>query len=310
MSFPTEKVLKENTLFFQYPVITEETFYTQNKEDERFIGFPWATVIDKNLNHTEIYKMISPYIDSREKYYTCCQHISFRKLIQLFKKLNIFMVYSGHKIKEENEIEGVVIKPCPLYAANYEDDTRNLIFRDIDFVNYERKYLYTFQGNYQDFYLTDIRHKILNSMIHPINTYIKKIELWHFNSLVYDTKQNFNKELNEDEKHKKDTKEYNELLLNSRFSLCPSGSGPNSIRLWESLAIGSIPVLLADTLELPIHNLWKDAIIECPEKDYNKIPEILSKISPEREKEMRRAFVMIWSRISCQASWKEFVKHA
>jgi hypothetical protein len=295
MSFPTGTILKDNSLFFQYPVITEESFYKQNKDDEKFIGFPWATVIDKNLNHTEIYRMISPHINSREKYYTCCQHIHFRKLIQLFKRLNIFMVYSVHKIKGENEIDEVVIRPCPLYAANYEDETRNLIFRNIDYINYERKYLYTFQGSYANFYLTDIRNKIFKFMNHPSNTYVLQIQDWHYNKLVYDDKQNFNKELNEDEKHKKDTNDYNHLLLNSRFSLCPSGSGPNSIRLWESLAIGSIPILLADTLELPIHNLWKDAIIECPEKDYNKIPEILSKISPEREKEMRENCIKIYN---------------
>ena len=36
--------------------------------------------------------------------------------------------------------------------------------------------------------------------------------------------------------------------------------GPNSIRLWESLAVGAIPIILADTLELPKHKLWDKAI--------------------------------------------------
>jgi hypothetical protein len=51
------------------------------------------------------------------------------------------------------------------------------------------------------------------------------------------------------------------LLLDSRFTLCPSGSGPNYIRLWESLACGCIPVLLADTLDLPNHKLWDESIV-------------------------------------------------
>ena len=40
-----------------------------------------------------------------------------------------------------------------------------------------------------------------------------------------------------------------------------------SIRFWESLAVGSIPILLSDSLELPNHNLWKDTIIELKENE-------------------------------------------
>ena len=58
------------------------------------------------------------------------------------------------------------------------------------------------------------------------------------------------------------TSAYNDYLLKSVFSLCPSGSGPNSIRLWESLGIGTIPVVLADTLDLPKHELMEKAIIQ------------------------------------------------
>lgn len=293
--FPTEKILQENNLFFQYPVITEETFYKQNKDQELFIGFPWATVIDKNINLENVYRMISPYIDTRKKYYTCCQHIHFRKLMDLFLSLNIYLVYSSHKIKNEHDIKGIVIRPCPLYAANIEDDRRNEIFKNIDFLNYERKYLYTFQGFYASFYLSDVRNRIFYKMKHPENTYIKHLQDWHFNKLVYDAKQNVSKDLNEDKEHKDNTNFYNQLLLDSRFSLCPSGSGPNSIRFWESLAIGSIPILLADTLELPAHELWNDAILQIPEKDLVFIPDILSKITPEKEKIMRQNCMIIYS---------------
>jgi hypothetical protein len=35
------------------------------------------------------------------------------------------------------------------------------------------------------------------------------------------------------------------------YCLCPSGSGPNSIRLWEAIEFGCVPVLLSSKLELP-----------------------------------------------------------
>jgi hypothetical protein len=47
------------------------------------------------------------------------------------------------------------------------------------------------------------------------------------------------------------TREYNEVLSQSIFSLCPEGAGPNTLRFWESLAVGSVPVLFHNSLVLP-----------------------------------------------------------
>lgn len=293
--FPTETLNKNYKLFWQYPVITEETFYNQNKNDENYIGLPWATIIDKRYDLNVILKIIKPYININKNYYTCCQHIYFRNLIELFKLLNIKTIYSPHKIINEDKINEIFIKPCPLYAANIEDIHRNQLFQNIDVLTIHRNYLYSFQGAYdKQCYLTDIREKIF-TMKHPENCYIKNIGLWHYNNIVYTHKQNNNKELNENNTHINNTNEYNKLLLESRFSLCPSGSGPNSIRLWESLAIGSIPILLADTLDLPSHELWEHAILRVKESDLHKLPELLSTISEEKEKEMRANCIKLYS---------------
>ena len=133
--------------------------------------------------------------------------------------------------------------------------------------------------------MTDIRKRIYE-MKHPKNCLVEKTNSWHFEKMVYSKMQNSKGELNENEKQRLKGEKYNEVLLNSRYTLCPSGSGPNSIRLWEALACGSIPVLLADTLELPKHELWKDTIVEVKEKDLENVPEILGNISEIREKEM------------------------
>jgi hypothetical protein len=54
----------------------------------------------------------------------------------------------------------------------------------------------------------------------------------------------------------------------SVFALCPSGSGPNSIRLWEALGYGAIPVILADRLWLPGDaELWQQAALFVPETE-------------------------------------------
>jgi len=306
MVFPTDEIVTKYKLFWQYPVITEETFYNQNKTNENYIGLPWATIIDKRYNLNIILNLLKPYLihifnnnnnnnNKKKEYYTCCQHIHFRQLLVLFKLLNIKTVYSPHKVINENCINEINIKPCPLYAANIEDPHRNQLFQTIDFLTIKRKYLYSFQGAYdKQCYLTDIRDQIFK-MKHPEQCYIKNIGLWHYNNIVYTTKQNNDKELNETQHHINNTNEYNQLLLDSEFSLCPSGSGPNSIRLWECLAIGTIPIVLADTLELPTHELWEGAIIRIKEKDLNTLPDLLSTLSENNKLKMRKKCIELYT---------------
>ena len=289
----TEKIIDDFKLFWQYPAITEKSFFLQNKNDSAFLGFPWATVKDKNYNLQLMYKIIYPIINKDTKYYTCCQHISFRQFIPLWKALNISVVYTPHKIKGENKIDGIILKPCPLYAVNFDNNDFNHEFNNVDLLNVERNILYNFIGGYQRQYLTKIRQNIFN-MKHPENTIIKNTGDWHFNKLVYNIKQNVNLDLNLNEEHINKTKYYNELLIKSRYTLCPSGSGPNSIRFWECLGAGSIPVLLADTLELPKHELWNDAIIFLEENKVNTLPELIKTISKEKEYIMRTNCLKIY----------------
>ena len=285
--FNTEEILNKYKLFWQYPVITEKTFYLQNKNNEKYLGLPWATIIDKRYDLNTIYNLMKPYIKQNIQYYTCCQHISFRNLIPLFKVMGIHTVYTPHKILSENKLSDIQLRPCPLYAVNVEDSNRNSIFLNCCPLNYTRKFLYSFQGAYNpNWYLTDIRKRIFE-MKHPENCYVNHIGNWHFDNVVYNKLQNNDYKLNESDTDKERTIKYNKLLLDSRYSLCPSGSGPNSIRFWESLAIGSIPVLLADTLELPSHELWDDAIVRISENKLKELPTILSNISEEKEREMR-----------------------
>ena len=82
---------------------------------------------------------------------------------------------------------------------------------------------------------------------------------------------------------------YNEILNSSIFSLCPEGTGPNTIRLWESLSIGVIPVIYSDDWEPPKIDKysWEDFSIFIPKKDYEKTLDILLSISEEKLKIMQ-----------------------
>ncbi len=46
----TSAIIDQFNLFWQYPVITEKTFSLERQSDPYYLGFPWATVIDKNIN--------------------------------------------------------------------------------------------------------------------------------------------------------------------------------------------------------------------------------------------------------------------
>ena len=293
----TNDIIEKTKLFWQYPVITEKTFYQQNHTDEKYIGIPWATIHDFKINHNEIFRILIPLVDKTKTYYTCCQHIAFRKFIPVWRALNISVVYASHKIKGEDTINGITIKPCPLYAANYEDNDRNELFKDKtmdELVNIKRDILYSFTGAYQAAdYMSNIRPNIFK-MKHPNSCYVNYIGNWHFHDIVYGKNQNIDHNVEMSERHRSNTAKYNELLLKSRYTLAPSGSGPNSIRFWEALAVGSIPILLSDKLELPEHPLWSDAILIVPENTVNNIPNLLENISSEREHLMRENCIKIY----------------
>ena len=291
--FNTEEILTKFKLFWQYPVITEKAFYLQNKDNPDFLGFPWATIFDKKYNQQVIFNIIKQYIQPGKIYYTCCQHIYFKYFLSLWNALNIKTVYISHKVKDEDMIQGITLKPCPLYALNVEDSTINKEFQGVDLLNIERNILYNFIGGYQQNYMSQIRPNIFK-MKHPENTIIKNTGMWHLDKLVYNPAQNVNQDLNLNPDHINKTKYYNELLIKSRYTLAPSGSGPNSIRFWEALGAGSIPVLLSDTLELPEHELWKDAIIFMKENEITSLPRKLKEISDEQERTMRENCLKIY----------------
>ena len=289
-------------LFWQYPVITEKTFFFQNSDKDSYVGLPWATIIDKNIDLEIIRNALSTKVDRHKFNITCCQHIYFKRLIPLFKDIGIKVLYTPHKVINEDMIEGIIIKPCPLFAVNVEDDRKNAMFKNVDFMNVQRTLLYSFQGAYQSIYLSRIREEILKLEygtgmglhVKPRDVHIKNIGEWHFNKTVYSDAQNKAGKIDTSTIHEDNTTEYNEILLKSTFSLCPSGTGPNSIRFWESLAVGSIPVLLSDTLDLPRHPAWEMAIIRVPESQIQHVDRFLRGIPPQDVIYRRRLCLQIY----------------
>jgi len=71
-------------------------------------------------------------------------------------------------------------------------------------------------------------------------------------------------------------REYVETVARSHFALCPRGAGFGSIRLFEVMQMGVAPVLLADGYELPKGPNWSSFLLQVPEREYHRLPEILT----------------------------------
>jgi len=75
---------------------------------------------------------------------------------------------------------------------------------------------------------------------------------------------------------------YCETIAGSKFILCPRGIGPSSLRLYETIEAGRIPVIVSDDWVAPPQISW-DFAVRVPESQISDIPTILKQLEPEWE---------------------------
>lgn len=295
---------------WQTPAQTEKYYYTNHllynrhcdtkKDDiaQYYFAFPWASFLDY-YHDPEVYQPNSDqfnqviktlscknYIIS-DTYYrlnTICQHIYWHKLIKIWERLNITHAYCSHFTYQWMDHDtNININSWPLYAVNKEN-----LFRNEDLIYIEpqnKKYLCSFMGCIDEpYYRSSIRkniYKIISSQ-NSLKVFISVNNDWFFREETFGL--NLNKFISEN------VKKYNNVLSNSVFSLCPEGSGPNTIRLWESMSVGSIPVLFANDWVKPIIKEydWSDLCITIGESETNNLIDILKSISHNRICELSR----------------------
>jgi hypothetical protein len=68
---------------------------------------------------------------------------------------------------------------------------------------------------------------------------------------------------------------YNNILFNSKFVLCPRGFGASSIRLFEVMRAGRVPVIVSNKWISPPVGDWNTFAIKVNEEDIECIPELL-----------------------------------
>ena len=108
--------------------------------------------------------------------------------------------------------------------------------------------------------------------------------LKHPRGLVQDTSADFSRILNERMTASESAdyyRRYAEATKASKFILCPRGVSVSSIRLFETMEMGRVPVILSDDWVEPPGPAWESFAIRVRESDYAQIPRILE----EREHE-------------------------
>ncbi len=254
---PTRSLLTYQTNLFEQDLVQTELLAYQllqqhpllNQID--YVAIPWAVFINQNRLSS------LPEIQVNNGC-TVCQHIRYEKIIPYLIKIGVKVLFTPHVDKDYDQIK---VLPFPHLAINGIDPAP---IKDIwsSFVGAE----YTHFTRAQIF-------KLLAS--DPRFVLINRGKTWHF----YLTP----------EKAAAATVEYQDVLARTRFALCPRGTGASTLRFWECLRAGAIPVLISDAMRLPDFWDWDNCMIRVPENAIDQIPAILAQITPQQEQQMRQS---------------------
>ena len=306
-----DRYRREKNVFFidlldwQHPCLTEKQAMFNHifhhrfpPEGQVYFAFPWATIIDLEsefkLKLNEHSWRFKDALKEREgsRIHTVCQHIRWREFLGFWREFGITDLHVSHCELNDHEAEGMKIHSWPIIATNYESPERmkGISIKE----NKHKKYLVSFMGNHDKDYRSDIRPKLLELLKNETEVFYELGSKWFYDSTVYRFKN-----LSSDESEDQKTIKYNQIMSDSIFSLCPEGSGPNTIRLWESMAVGSIPVIFSNGWKPPeIEGLcWNDFSVRIPLDEYKHTLEILKSISNDQRDSMKH---------NCLTAYKKF----
>ncbi len=305
--YSSEKLFPSQLNFWQYPCRTEQDAFERHQRFSApyrdrtgvhvYLGMPWATWIDKKTFPEQLLgafhsrlEAVREMLDQPLEVHSVCQHIRWKEHTHRFEQAGVKHLWIAHKEKGWDHELGLSLQAWPLYAVNILDPER----RDgLEFLPVQEKTIFaSFKGAHMKHYPTDIR-KRLTSLASLTGYEVEVTDLWHFNKVVYNF-QIANKQSDKDAVEKESIQNYNRLLSHSLFSLCPAGSGPNTLRLWESLGIGSIPVVLSDRYEFPsLERMgfkgmdWGQAVIEHAEGELQHLDARLRATSAVQQQTMQ-----------------------
>ena len=269
--------------YWQVPAATEKAAFESMISCDlpggaHYLGIPWATIIDGVRGRSPKVPTILRGLNEicgklptrHTRRATVAQHIHALKFTNLFRAAGITDLFWSHAVHGQTDIHGIRLHPFPLYPAQapaYEPSPAR-----------SKKHLANFVGAFNPkIYLTNVRQKIFDDAGKHEDILIVRRDRWHFDRAVYD--EQISGERPEEAQlivEERMRQEYRDAIRYSWFTLCPTGSGPNSIRIFEALNLGSIPIVLSRELHLAgPSKLWQEAAIieEDSEAGYRRAME-------------------------------------
>ncbi len=294
---------------WQYPAITEQLacrlamLRLPAASDLVYVGFPWASLIDHLNNGTlrgralqQQLQQLVPRLEGRRRRITVCQHIFFQDYRWAFELAGITDVFWPHATIHNN-LPWITLHPFPLFAVQWQDQSGAEKERDI---------LYSFIGAQATrLYLSNSRDLILSNLADLPGSLIRCNASWFYDDLVYGVQIRGTIQPDDPRAQGSGPQEqrqrYIDSLQRSIFALCPSGTGPNTIRLWEALGYGAIPVVLSDTWKPPgPRQLWDAAIFVLPDtpEGVMSIPQLTAQWAADERLllKKRQAMAELWHR--------------
>lgn len=265
---------------------------------QAYLAFPWATYIDRIRRGFSVRPPAPFCVDKRGVIVTVCQHIWALDHLDLFHQARITDLFWSHATQGVQQLDGIRIHPFPLYPVRCVTHPPAQPLRPPT----QRPLLYSFQGAYAPgLYLTPVRNWLLD-LPPRADAQLEGRSEWHYEQAVY--REQVLGQSADGARHaqlKAEADSYATTLQRSCFALCPSGSGPNSIRLWEALGYGAIPVILFNQLQLPgPAHLWQTAALVVPETEaaVAALPGQLEALAsdPQRLLAMQQAGQLLWRR--------------
>lgn len=251
--------------------------------DIKYLAVPWTQIMNSgwldfpNKRPTEQYfKELHDVRLSDGKNVTVCQHDDYMQLIPLFKYMNVNTVFSPLHDSRNIHTGGINIIPIAFTCSfNFDKSVK----KDL---------MMSFIG-------TPTSHPIRQRMSNRING----------PGIIYRNEYHVDSSFFFVDNYRQDREqEFKQILEKSRFSICPRGSSPSSVRFWESLAAEAIPILISDYWVLPEWN-WDETIIRISEQEfenmnYESLESIIKDISEEKETQMR---------LNCKNAYQKFGQH-
>jgi hypothetical protein len=320
----------DDALFWQFPCRTEAAAQALHAAlDEApfdggavnvYLGLPWATWIDRRRVDPEHRRATQELAMQRVRIagfrqalqqlgvglrvHTVCQHVYWRQMLADWRGLGLTDVWLSHAPDETLKAPAGDLKlhPWRLYAVNVEDAARAAGLRaGVDPA--AKPLLASFVGTHADHYLSDSRLRLQVLAGQP-RFEIRLTEKWHFEDVVY-RHQVQHEPLAGSYRVDASVADYNRVLSDSVFSLCPAGAGPNSLRLWESLAVGAVPVLLGPAPRLPQGGSlppidWEQIVLRVADAQIPDLPRMLGSFPMDEVRRRQRLGMAAFAAVQAQ----------